>query len=317
MSKRGRPFNITIENAFTKFNEPGFKEPRARCRYCKTIRAWQTSLLQKHLDKCGIYLSTCNEAERASIEKRQSTIVVPTIGLVRSSRIVRKLALSTYMANLSYRTWSNPWIIDALHDIHDKVKLPDRKALATSLLDEVYADTSAKVMPLITAATEVNLVMDESTNIQRNRIMNLCANIPTYGAFYIKSTALGSHSITAEWTATWFIDQALQLLEGDTSRLNSLVTDTCPTQRATWQLIKQDNRFKHVFFVPCQSHSLQLLIGDILRTPWFAEVFQQAHLIINCFVNSPLQLLRLREIMEEDNGKQIAFILSVLTRWGT
>ena len=317
MVKTGRPVNQDVYTAFTKFKDSNYKEARARCHYCLSVRAWQTTDLSRHLDKCVAYKSTLDASMKAAREQKQWSIVVPSIGPQRAGAITRKFALGTYMANLPFNIWSNKFLRAAILDIHNKIKLPDEKQLSGTLLDTVYGDTAAKVIPLVQNSRHINLVMDESSNIKRQRVMNLCASVPSHGSFYVLSHVLGSHSLSADWTARWFVEQSMKLVKGEPWRINALITDTCPTQRSAWHLIEQDERFKHVFFVPCESHSLQLFIGDILQTPWFADLFQKAHLIINIFLNSPLQLSRLREIMEDVLGRQYAFVLSVLTRWGT
>lgn len=57
---------------------------------------------------------------------------------------------------------------------------------------------------------------------------------------------------------------------------------------------------------------------DIIETVWFSARFRSAQNIVTHFNKSPKQLTLLREKMcNAYNGKKRAFILSVLTRWGT
>lgn len=100
-------------------------------------------------------------------------------------------------------------------------------------------------------------------------------------------------------------------------RINSVGTDTCNTMRDSWNRMERDPRTKHVFFVPCDSHGLQLLMKDIIETNWFTSRFSSAQNIVTHFNHSPKQLAMLREKMRNAYGKTRAFILSVLTRWGT
>lgn len=101
-------------------------------------------------------------------------------------------------------------------------------------------------------------------------------------------------------------------------RINSVGTDTCNTMRDTWNRMTRDPRAKHVFFIPCDSHGLKLLMKDIIETTWFSDRFQSAQNVVTHFNKSPKQLTLLREKMcNAYTGKKRAFIISVLTRWGT
>jgi hypothetical protein len=70
---------------------------------------------------------------------------------------------------------------------------------------------------------------------------------------------------------------------------------------------------KHSFFVPCDSHGLQLLIKDILESQPFCDVITKAQTIVSSFHQAAKQYAILQTMQE----KPRAFVLSVITRWGT
>ena len=83
-------------------------------------------------------------------------------------------------------------------------------------------------------------------------------------------------------------------------------------------LMEQDPQFSHVFFVLCDSHGIQLLIKRILKLPHYKKLVKQAQVIVAGFAHSKLQLGILREHQKSlHNGKTMALIISVVTRWGT
>lgn len=86
---------------------------------------------------------------------------------------------------------------------------------------------------------------------------------------------------------------------------------------AEWNRMERNHRTKHVFFVLCDSHRLQLLMKDIIEPNWFSSCFSFAENIVTHFNHSPKQLAMLREKMRNAYGKTGTFILSVFTRWGT
>ena len=124
--------------------------------------------------------------------------------------------------------------------------------------------------------------------------------------------------MTAKWTADWLIDEAIKLTNNNLSQLNSWATDTCNTMQSAWKEVAKDPRLAHVFFVPCDSHGLQLLVKDIIQeVVYFKQTVHEAQSIVTAFQASPKQLGALREYRIETNGKATAFVLSCITRWGT
>ncbi len=89
--------------------------------------------------------------------------------------------------------------------------------------------------------------------------------------------------------------------------------DTCPTQRKAARILASQQEYQKVFFVPCDSHGLQLLIKDILELPWFNKILKNVHAIITAFTGSLKQLDLLQNCMYEILGKVFSFALSVIT----
>src|SRR5438046_1747866 len=84
-----------------------------------------------------------------------------------------------------------------------------------------------------------------------------------------------------------------------------------------WKEVQKLEDFKHCLFIPCDSHNIQLLVGDLLKLPDFNDTIQKAQCIVKSFRHAPLQYACLREFQVEHYGKQQSLILSVITRWGT
>ncbi len=80
------------------------------------------------------------------------------------------------------------------------------------------------------------------------------------------------------------------VLKGKFWRMSCFATDTCATMRALWSELEAFDQLKHVFFVPCDSHGFQLLLGDILKLPWFIEVLEGAQWIARSFLAAPKEL---------------------------
>ena len=119
-------------------------------------------------------------------------------------------------------------------------------------------------------------------------------------------------------SAKWAI-KAMDRIKGTRpwTQLNSLVTDTCPTQQNTGFQISQNPDLRHLFIIGCDSHGMQLLIKDVIEKPQFKVVFTQAQDIVRAFSQSPKQLAILRQYMINSLSGIKSFALSVITRWGS
>ena len=182
---------------------------------------------------------------------------------------------------------------------------------------ECYQDTRAKIAPYISSTERLNIVADESTNIRRQRVQNICVHTRGLGAIYIESEAIQADTLSGEWNANWLHQRIHRITGGNFSKVNAVSTDTCSTQRKALRILCQREEYRHVFSLGCDAHGLQLLMGDIVKIGWFQQVFSQASSIVAAFSTSPKQLAGLRAHMVRAYGKLFSFTIACITRWGT
>ena len=87
--------------------------------------------------------------------------------------------------------------------------------------------------------------------------------------------------------------------------------------RKIWRILVEDIRLKHMFFILCDSHGIQLLIKDILTIPWLKEVHRKCKLVVAAFRHASQQYGVLKKHILHHYSKRYAFILACITRWGT
>lgn len=204
-----------------------------------------------------------------------------------------------------------------MQQLNPAYKPPTRKTIAGPLLDESFAKLQSQVNQLISGLPLLNIVTDESTNINDARIANISIHTP-YGAFHYISEDVGTRRLSAENTATWLQSHLEVLSNGDLSRINSLITDTCATMLSMWTKLREIPQLRHVLCVPCDSHGIQLLVKDLITdVPEFTTVHDKAQAIAKAFKSSPLQYARLKAIQILRYGEPRAICLSIITRWGT
>ena len=118
--------------------------------------------------------------------------------------------------------------------------------------------------------------------------MNIAITIEQ-GAFYDSTIALGAATVGAEF-CTEIIEKRLQVItKGKMKRVNALSTDTCDTMGNTGKLLEKIPSMAHTFHIYCDPHSLNLLIGDIMKDTLFAVTAIAADNIVAHFHSAKKQ----------------------------
>lgn len=287
----GRPRNRAFEDNFSEVIDAEKKTPQHRCNHCGHQSAKLTSRAQAHLDQCEAFQKLQKEREEKE-EKR--TIQLPISSLLRPlsqgqlNQIHRANAMAVYMTNIPFNHYENPYVVASYKSLHPSYKPPSRKLLAGKLLDDAYETVKTRVMEQLNVCNQLNFFTDETANIRKERVINFCCHVPSLtlsrgGGFHLKSVAGLAEKMTAAVQAEWMIKECEEATNHQLERVNCIATDTCATMKLMWSHVEQHSKMKHVFFVPCNSHGLQLLLGDILKFPYFSEVIRQAQLIVTTF----------------------------------
>jgi hypothetical protein len=310
------PPNPLLESEFSVSTGPGAKKSvYLTCKNCSDFsQAKNNSRALDHLRICPGYLAKQAAGAKADdngSRKRQRTLTVSTMSLTRKRKLDSMAAMAVYMGARPFQLWEDAYMRDFIITATDNLyQPPNRMLIGGDLLDQQYAEVQSKVDALIYGQDSLNFVLDESSNISSQRIVNLSIVIPQYGSIYLANENVGRHDLTASFFTNWFIKRASQY---DLARISSLTTDTCATMRNTWTGLEQVELLSHVLFIPCDSHGLQLLIKDLLDQPQISEVMKKAYAIVTGFHQAKKQYAILRSKQEQT----CALLLSVLTRWGT
>jgi hypothetical protein len=195
---------------------------------------------------------------------------------------------------------------------------PSRNVIAGPLLEKLYNIVRQRVKEeILRPGNPINVVVDESTNVSNERIQNTSIVTMDGRSFHWLSEDLGSAQQSADEIAKTILAHLIEITEGDLSMINSLATDTCNTMKATWGKLGEEDKLKDCFFVPCDSHGIQLLIKDILTLSEIAPLWTTALKVVSAFKGAPLQHARLRDLQKEEYGKRKSLIGSLIVRWGS
>src|SRR5579859_6624562 len=216
--------------------------------------------MDQHLIKCSKYLGILaskgveNDISRqASAEAKQTQLIIPKISSANKALLDLDFANACYVAGLPFTIYEGEEMKNAFHRLNPAYKPPNRQALAGPLLELAFMQLKDKVDQIVSSTQLLNIVTDESTNINSARIVNISVHTPA-GAFHWRSEDIGTRQMTAVNVAEWIKNHLSTLCNGHFDRINSIATDTCPTMLKTWETLQEFQDFKHCFFIPCDSH---------------------------------------------------------------
>lgn len=221
------------------------------------------------------------------------------------------------MGNQPFTVFEDPFFKPFMDAVNPAYKLPSRKMLAGPLLDSVYSQIKGRSDEMIrTTSRFINVSTDESSNIKGSRICNISVH-SEYGSMHYVSEDIFAKVMTALAEAEWLRNHLIVLSNNDLSRINCIANDTCSTMLSMWAEVEKFEDLRHCFFIPCDSHGIQLLVKDVFKIPRFKTILEKAQSIVVAFKRANLQYARLRKCQIICYKKLQSLVLSVITRWGT
>jgi hypothetical protein len=292
--------------------------------------------MKRHLLECSGYqrhLANVRQAQGLPPIRQKSLLdtvaqrqIKPLTG-EQKAELEKQGAYAVYLGARPFALYEDPAMQEFIRKLQPDFTPPSAKTIGGRLLDLCYDETFNEVLDAIKRSENgINISMDESSTSVRDRIINYSIITSNGRSHCMKLELVDAGASTAERQAEW-LDKAIDTLEkafkerfgqqGGFPLINSVGTDTCTTMRSLWGKLHQRNRFTNTFFIPCDSHGLQLLVKDILCHPLFSETMILSSHIASHFRNCHKQLALLRKFQREIYGKEYALALAVLTRWGT
>ena len=101
----------------------------------------------------------------------------------------------------------------------------------------------------------------------------------------------------------------------DYSKLSAIITDNATSMKKAWRIL--EIKYPEIIFLGCIAHSLNLLIGDIMKIPWADDIIKNGKKIVRYFKSHQVPAAILKRHQLSNYNKQISLKLPVKTRWGS
>ena len=311
--------------------------PKAKCLACPYDKALNPSRLRDHVNICpglrsqrglqGLQSQQGLQGLQSQQGQRMASPSQPGITRQRSIRSYtqstttsEKQRLNELAAKWIFHTgqplliFEDESFLRFLHALNPSYKPPSRKVITEDILPSLYSRLHDHLQDdVIDKAEYLNITHDASDDTALRRQLNISIVLPSGRSIFWRNIDTGSERHTAENLGVHIIREARAISRGNCSRINSFVSDTCSTARATTRVVLQDEGLKHCFQVDCDSHGLQLLFKDVLKIPGLKGPFLDIIKSITYFKNSALQYSRLRDKQVSLYGQRKALFTPYMT----
>ncbi len=310
----------------------------AKCRYCFQANQSDPSIpviemrgvkeiLQKHLDSCGHY----KKIDQSSITKKRdneqkpmttnSSILTYTgrAMSINEKAVANQLLLEAFIdANIPFSVTENAQFRKWVNYLCPNYKMPCRKTLANTVLDEVYHQVLTNNDELLGREKYgLTLMVDGWNNIRRNHLLVFSAMSCSRSLFLISQENVSRDLQNANFLAA----KMLEVIDrenppnGVKSNYVAIVTDSA----SAFVAAKKQVQKKHptLVILPCFVHIWHLLCGQILKLHWFKNSVELAVKLIIWIRRNPKFESHLHQVQLEREGKFVEILLPGQTRWGS
>ena len=185
-----------------------------------------------------------------------------------------------------------------------------------SLLNDAYNIMSKKMLNIVRKNHFINFVIDDSNNINQNRIINLFCNINDI-FYYFCNENISDVKHEIDVLISWLNEKMRFYSNENFSKINFYVIDIESKMKNINVLFNVQKKFKHIFWMFCDSHEFQFLMKNIFELFWFKNVFKKIVEIVIYFHKSNKQFDYLKICQKQRYNRHFSIMLSVLTHWNT
>ncbi|GBG64714.1 hypothetical protein CBR_g46257 [Chara braunii] len=189
-------------------------------------------------------------------------------------------------------------------------RLPSYHMLRTTLLDELDGEVQKCVRPVLDTSRETGctIMTDGWTNIRGQTLCNYLIGTEI-GVVYVSTDVMRGKKDAGALANAWL--KRVKSMDVQLSDITAFVTDSAGVNVAAMEVFQKDESVKHIFWIPCVAHIMDLILEDIGGIDWVAFRISQARLVTRFFKRHG----HAREVLEAHSTKTL--LLPAETRFGT
>ncbi len=170
-----KPRNQIVAEAFQQIIVPGRALTTVRCRHCQYVLTMKATRQQAHLNKCTAYINRSFNLFSSSVQTKLSS-QIRSLPSSTIKTLNRTTAMTVYMLNLSFNHYENSYVRAHEHVFHTQCTSSLHLIMTEVLLNEIYQMMKTKIDSML-MSHYLNFFSDESINIRKKRVINLCMHV--------------------------------------------------------------------------------------------------------------------------------------------
>lgn len=222
----------------------------------------------------------------------------------------RLLAKAVYSSGCPLRLVEDKCWQNFFNAIRPSYKIPSRYDLGHKLLDNEYDSVQDQVKAKILMSSNLALQCDGWTNIRNESILNFVVTTPE--PVLLKTMTTGVEKHTGDYIAS---ELKKCIYDIDPSKVFGVISDNASAMEKAKKIISEE--FQHITPYSCIAHTLNLLIGDIMKLSSLKNVEHSCKDIIKEITNSHRNLATFNMVQKNKYGVTKSLKLPVKTRWGS
>ncbi|GBG70385.1 hypothetical protein CBR_g6513 [Chara braunii] len=182
--------------------------------------------------------------------------------------------------------------------------------LRTTLLDELDDEVQKCVRLVLDTLKETGctIMTDGWTNIRGQTLYNYHVGTEI-GVAYVATDVMHGKKDASALANAWL--KRVKSMDIELSDITTFVLDSAGVNVAAMEVFQKDENVKHIFWIPCVAHIMDLILEDIGGIDWVASRISQARLVTWFFKPHG----HAREVLEAYSKKTLQ--LPAETRFGT
>jgi hypothetical protein len=256
------------------------------CKHCRMLMNHhkKSESMKVHLNKCALFrklmngmeedkrlawytarkplstavsVSTSSVAPSSSCQHSNKEFTIPVVSKQQKVQFQKHIAMHYYATGSLFQRVEDVHLIVAIKTLRpDDGLLPNKRQLATSLLDACHEDVKTKVTKGMIGAISC-LISDGWSNVNNNAIINYMATSPEF-ALFLESVLIGQQRHDHKFIAD---DIERVIREHPSTIFAGAVTDNTSTNKKAWGLLQIT--FSSRYFQGCCPHGLHLFVKDV------------------------------------------------------
>ena len=295
--------NYIVFKCFTTTNSINNQKTRIfNCKVCDHFFAHNITRMTAHLINCTSFLKHNDNVSHFFVLIKKTTTMINLKRKIEKNyenfskrqtsfnvQIMSKNQLQHLHTFLNKTIFENDKILNLfelklmlkfLYVFNSIYKLFSKKIIANSLLNQKYDNKKIQMQRIFNDCFCINYTNDEVSNVNQKRIINFTKKIKNYEFFHLIFIDMFFFEHSTKQLTSRLTQMMTYWSNNKFENINFFCTNDVVAMKKMWKLLNDLSTFKHVFFLSCDNHDVQLLIKNIvIKLSWFVQLFQKTQIV--------------------------------------